>query len=123
MHCIKDLLLRKPSSVSRSTVETILAEDFRLVVGKNLCEAYDFGWVVRAVKARAPHRLDALNAWQAKRLAYVAALNAKATRIFEERVQLYQTELRMDLSKAVMDARFDVIAWFNGGKRNTRPAY
>ena len=123
MNSIKDLLLGEPSTVSRITIEKLLEEDFRLVLGKTDAEAYCIKWLTRAIQARAPHRLDALNKWQEKRLAYVADVNAKATHVFEERVQLYQTELRMNLNRAVMDARFDVIAWFNGGKRNTRPAY
>jgi uncharacterized coiled-coil protein SlyX len=119
---IRDVLLREPSSVSHATVEAILGNDLCVVLTRR-SDWYGVDGLAKVIKARAPHRLPALEAWQAQQRARIEALNKAITRRFEAKIKEYQRDFRFDLDRAAMDARFDVIAWLNGGKRNTRPAF
>lgn len=121
-HSITDVLIREPSSVSHATVEAILGDDLCLVLTRR-SDWYGVDGLAKAIRQRAPHRLPVLEAWQAEHRARIQALNSAITRRFEAKIKEYQRDFRFDLDRAAMDARFDVIAWLNGGKRNTRPAF
>lgn len=62
-HNIRDVLIREPSSLSHATVEAILGDDLCVVLTRR-ADFYGVDGLGKAIKARAPHRLPALAAWQ-----------------------------------------------------------
>jgi hypothetical protein len=121
-HSITDVLFKEPSSVSHATVEKLLGDDLCVVLTRR-ADWYGVDGLAKVIHQKAPHRLPVLEAWQEEHRARITTLNKAITRRFEAKIEEYQRDFRFDLDRAAMDARFDVIAWLNGGKRQTRPAF
>ena len=130
MNNIKDLLIGEPSFLSGDDVKIILVEDLCRVypklwpqVGGEYGPYFELDGLKAHLQKKFPHRLVNLEAWLEERRAKVAPHNAKVAKLLETKIAFYMKELSMDLERATVEARFDVIAWLAGGERQTRPAY
>lgn len=108
---ITDSLFRKkPAFLSCDAIKGILGEDLMKVLTKKPAPTYFYSidGVAKAIRQKAPNRLQALEAWRAEQNALVEAHNARIKKMIAARAQEYIEEFGKDKDWAFWNAKFEV---------------